>query len=115
MNQVLLHSPCHVWSHVFVVLTSPLNSFHDYDACTVFHELQEIGLSHLSYDEVGLVVQIIHKIVENDLSLFITNWEFDALINSYDYYFVSDGCRSCYHFPTSIPNGSYFSSFHLHQ
>lgn len=56
-NQVLLHSPWPVWSHVFVVLTSFLHYFHDYDACTVCHQLQENNLSHLAFEELGSIVQ----------------------------------------------------------
>lgn len=39
MNQVLLHSPYPNWSHAFMVLESFLNSFDDYNACSMCHPL----------------------------------------------------------------------------
>lgn len=77
-NQIIPHSLSLDWSHVFVVLTFLLNSFDDYDACTVCHQLQENGLSHSASEEVDSIVQIIRKDVQIGLSLLITNWESDA-------------------------------------
>lgn len=91
-----------------------LNSFHDHDACIVRHQLQENDLSYLACEELGSIVQSILKIVQIDLSSFITNWESDALIGSSDHYSVFDDCHSCYHFNTSISNGICFTSFNFH-
>jgi len=73
-DQVLIHSPCLNWSHAFVVLSSLLNSFDDYDDCTIFHQLQEGGSSCLARMERGSIVHRIHKIVQIKFSSFIANW-----------------------------------------
>ena len=72
-------------------MASVLNYFDDYDACIVCHQLQENGLSHLACQELGLIVQNIHKADQIDLSWLITNQEYDDLINPFGNYFIYDG------------------------
>lgn len=72
-NQIIFHSICPNWSHVFVVMASILNYFNDYDDCTICHQLQENSLSHLNCEEVGSVVQIIRRDVQIDLHSLNTN------------------------------------------
>lgn len=114
MNQILLCSLFIDFSHVFVVLASLSNSFDDDNACTFCHQLEENGLSHSSCEEVGPIVQSIHKAIQIDLSLLITNWESNALINPSDHYSVSNDSHLAYHFPTSTSSESYFTSFELY-
>lgn len=42
-----------------MVLASFWKSIDDYDACTIFHQMQEDGLSYLDCKELGSIVQSI--------------------------------------------------------
>lgn len=114
MNQVLFHSPCPNQSHTFVVLSSFLNAFSDYDAYTICPQLQEGGLSYISHKELGSIVQSIHKIVKIYFSSFIAKWESNASISSDDYFSVLGDFHSSYHFPISTSNDICFTPLDLH-
>jgi len=53
------------------MLASLLNYFDEYDAYANFHQLQEGGPSCLAHNELGSIVQSVHKIVQMDFYLFI--------------------------------------------
>lgn len=69
-----------------MVLSSFLNSFNDYDACTIFAQLQEGGLSYLAHKELGLIVKSIHRIFQIDFSSFIAKQESNVSISSFDHF-----------------------------
>jgi len=115
INQVPLHSPRLNWFHALTVLTSFLNFCNDYDACEICHQLQEGGLSYLGHDELGSIVQSIHKIARMNFSLFIANWEFDISSNSFDHFSILGDYHLTYHFlMISTSNDSFFVLSNIH-
>ena len=59
------------------------------------------------------IIHIICETFQIDLSLFITNYEFDDLIIPTNHYYVSNDYHSFYHFPISTSNDSSFTSFDI--
>jgi len=97
-----------------MVLASLLNSCDGYDACTIFHELRGGGPSCIAHGKLGSIVQSICKIVQMNLSLFITNWKSDVSTSSSDHFSILGDCHSAYHFPMSTSDGSCFSHSDIH-
>lgn len=112
-SQILLFSLHLDQFHVFPILAFLFTSFDDYDASMVCYQSQRNSFSHFSDEEDDSIIYSICEIVQIDLSSFITDQEYDALINPSDHYFFFDECHSFDHFPNIISNDIFFTSFGL--
>lgn len=91
-------------------MTLFFDSFNDYVASLVCHQLEENSLPHSTYEEDNYFVQIIHQFVQIDLSLLFTNKDSYVLINPSDPGFCSNNYHPIDHFPTSISHENCFAS-----
>ena len=69
---------------------------------------------HSSREEDDFIVQRIRDTIEIDLSLVITNWEFDALIILYDRDYVSNDFHSTHYFPINTSNDNHCTPFYFY-
>lgn len=96
------------------MLASLLHSCDDHGACAIFHKLQEGGLSCLAHSELGSIIKGVRKIVQMNLSLFISDWESDIAIISSHHSSILGDCHSAYHFPNITSNDSCFMLSDIH-